>query len=127
MGHGLFVNVSIKSVDKLLWPVTMGCLGMFFLLAVIMFISAVTNIRDTLIIFTVSSLLAVIILWGLASVYVTAAVAIADLCHEPTTYVKHVMESSFNLSKDISNYYLNCNDNETRMINPSTTRKTLEV
>ena len=105
----------------------MGCLGMFFLLAVIIFISAVTKIRNTLIIFTVSSLLAVILVWGLASVYVTLTVAIADLCHEPTPYVKHVMESSFNLSEDISNYYLNCKDNENSIINPLTTRKTLEV
>ena len=91
----------------------MGLLGIFFLLASIMFISALSHIRDTLVIFSVCSLLSVILLWGLASVYVTAAVAMADFCHEPTPYVKRVMESSFNLSKDFTNYYLKCNEEET--------------
>lgn len=90
----------------------MGLLGIFFLLAIIMFISALSHIRDTLVIFSVCSLLSVILLWGLASVYVTAAVAMADFCHEPTPYVKRVMESSFNLSKDFTNYYLKCNEEE---------------
>ena len=91
----------------------MGLLGIFFLLASIMFISALSHIRDTLVIFTVCSLLSVILLWGQASVYVTAAVAIADFCYEPTPFVKRVMESSFNLSEDFTNYYLKCNEEET--------------
>ena len=116
---------SITSLEKFLWPVTMGLLGMFFLLAIIVSISAVSKFRDTLVIFTVSTLLSVILLWTLASVYVAAAVAIADFCTEPTPSVKLIMERSFNLSEDIANYYLDCNDNIEREINPF--RQTLEV
>lgn len=103
----------------------MGLLGMFFLLAIIVSISAISRIRDTLVIFTVCSLLAVILLWTLASVYVAAAVAIADFCTEPTPSVKLVMERSFNMSEDIANYYLNCYDNKAKKLNPF--RQTLEV
>ena len=96
----------------------MGLLGVFFLLAIFMFISGLCRMRDYLVMFTLCSLLSVLLLWVLASVYATSAVAIADFCHEPRPCVKHIMESSFNLSGDISNYYLGCVYNETNRIDP---------
>ena len=102
----------------------MGFLGIFFLLSSIMFISALSHIRDTLVIFTGCSFLSAILLWILASLYVTAAMAIADFCHEPTPYVKSVMENSFNLREDFTDYYLKCNEKET---NPNPFKTPIEV
>ena len=48
----------------------------------------------------------------------TAAVAMADFCYKPTPWVKLALSHSFNLSEDISNYYLRCNDNEAQKLNP---------
>ena len=109
---------SIQSVERLRWPVTMGLLGVFSLFCIILFMGAICHSRATLIIFSVCGLFSVILLWLLASVYVTSAVAMADFCYKPTPWVKLALERSFNLSEDISNYYLKCNDNEARKMNP---------
>jgi len=112
------VPSSIQNVEKLRWPVTMGLLGVFSLFCIILFMGAICHSRATLIIFSVCGLFSVILLWLLASVYVTSAVAMADFCYKPTPWVKLALERSFNLSEDISNYYLKCNDNEARKMNP---------
>ena len=112
------VPSSIQNVEKLRWPVTMGLLGVFSLFCIILFMGAICHSRATLIIFSVCGLFSVILLWLLASIYVTSAVAMADFCYKPTPWVKLALERSFNLSEDISNYYLKCNDNEARKMNP---------
>ena len=96
----------------------MGVLGVFSLFCMLLFIGAIVHSRATLILFSVCGLFSIILLWLLASIYVTMAVALADFCYKPTPWVKLALERSFNLSEDISNYYLKCNDNEARKMNP---------
>ena len=62
--------------------------------------------RCVLILFSVCGLFSIIFLWLLASVYTTAAVALADFCYDPTPWVMHILKDT--VDKDISSYYLQC-------------------
>ena len=84
--------------------------------------------RATLIVFSVCGLFSIILLWLLASIYVTMAVALADFCYRyqeqsdhctidhfvtimmirPTPWVQRALNQTFNLTEDVSNYYLRC-------------------
>ena len=67
---------------------------------------AIIHSRCVLILFSVCGLFSIIFLWLLASVYTTAAVALADFCYDPTPWVMHILQDR--ISKDISSYYLQC-------------------
>eukprot|EP00092_Neocalanus_flemingeri_P003862 GFUD01004158.1.p1 GENE.GFUD01004158.1~~GFUD01004158.1.p1 ORF type:complete len:631 (-),score=66.99 GFUD01004158.1:1491-3383(-) len=101
---------SVLNAEVLRWPVTMSLLGLFSLFCLLLFIGAIVHSRATLIVFSVCGLFSIILLWLLASIYVTMAVALADFCYKPTPWVQLALNHSFNLSDDISRYYLRCNE-----------------
>ena len=103
----------------------MSLLGLFSLFCLLLFIGAIVHSRATLIVFSVCGLFSIILLWLLASIYVTMAVALAgkteekmfvvkifcsDFCYKPTPWVQLALNHSFNLSEEISKYYLRCNE-----------------
>ena len=55
----------------------MSLLGLFSLFCLLLFIGAIVHSRATLIVFSVCGLFSIILLWLLASIYVTMAVALA--------------------------------------------------
>ena len=72
----------MDQTELLRWPVTMGLLGLFSLFCLLLFIGAIVHSRATLIIFSVCGLFSIILLWLLASIYVTMAVALAGILRE---------------------------------------------
>ena len=101
-------NFSVQNFEKLRWPVTMGLLGVFSLFCILLFIGAIVHSRATLIIFSVCGLFSIILLWLLASIYISMAVALADFCYKPSPWIQLALNHSYNLSEEISNYYLTC-------------------
>ena len=69
---------------------------------------SIMKLPCVLILFSVCGLFSIIFLWLLASVYITASVALADFCFDPTPWVMHIMQDK--ISKDISSYYLQCSN-----------------
>jgi hypothetical protein len=68
---------SAGSIEAIRWPVTMSLLGVCSLFCLLLFIGAIVHSRGTLILFSVCGLFSIILLWLLASIYVTLAVALA--------------------------------------------------
>jgi hypothetical protein len=68
---------SAGSVEAIRWPVTMSLLGVCSLFCLLLFIGAIVHSRGTLILFSVCGLFSIILLWLLASLYVTLSVALA--------------------------------------------------
>ena len=93
-------------VEKYRWPFTMALQAIFTLFCLLLFVGAIVHSRCVLILFSVCGLFSIIFLWLLASVYITASVALADFCFDPTPWVMHIMQDK--ISKDISSYYLQC-------------------
>jgi len=100
----------VLNAEVLRWPITMSLLGLFSLFCLLLFIGAIVHSRATLIVFSVCGLFSILLLWFLASIYVTMAVALAGFCYKPTQWVQLALNHSFNLSEEISNYYLRCNE-----------------
>jgi hypothetical protein len=98
----------VAELEQLRWPVTMALLGLFSLFCLLLFIGAIVHSRATLIVFSVCGLFSIILLWLLASIYVTMAVALADFCYLPTPWVQTALNTSFNMTKEVSEYYLQC-------------------
>jgi len=95
-------------VEKYRWPFTMALQAIFTLFCLLLFVGAIVHSRCVLILFSVCGLFSIIFLWLLASVYITASVALADFCFDPTPWVMHIMQDK--ISKDISSYYLQCSN-----------------
>ena len=111
-----FTNIlhySVNKVEKLRWPVTMGVLGVFSLFCMLLFIGAIVHSRATLILFSVCGLFSIILLWLLASIYVTMAVAMADFCYKPEPWLELALNHSYGLTENITQYYLKCNEKPT--------------
>ena len=68
---------SAGSIEAIRWPVTMSLLGVCSFFCLLLFIGAIVHSRGTLILFSVCGLFSIILLWLLASIYVTLAVALA--------------------------------------------------
>jgi hypothetical protein len=83
---------SVLNAEVLRWPITMSLLGLFSLFCLLLFIGAIVHSRATLIVFSVCGLFSIILLWLLASIYVTMAVALADFCYKPTPWVQHALK-----------------------------------
>ena len=81
----------------------------FLLFCLLLFLGAIVHSRATLIIFSVCGLFSIILLWLLASIYVTMAVALADFCYKPEPWLELALNHSFNLPSNVSTYYLKCN------------------
>jgi len=102
------IPLKVAELERLRWPITMALLGVFSLFCLLLFIGAIVHSRATLIVFSVCGLFSIILLWLLASIYVTMAVALADFCYRPTPWVQRALNGTFNLTEDVSNYYLRC-------------------
>jgi len=103
-----YIPKSVDGLESVRWPITMCLLGVCSVFCLLLFIGAIVHSRGTLILFSVCGLFSIIVLWLLAAVYITIAVAIADLCIDPRTWVERSLKNSYNLSQEISNYYLKC-------------------
>jgi len=103
------IHKNVLNAESLRWWVTMGLLGLFSLFCLLLFIGAIVHSRAILILFSVCGLFSIIILWLLASIYVTLSVALADFCYNPTPWVQLALNNSFNVTDDITNFYLHCN------------------
>lgn len=105
IGH---IPKKVNNLESGRWHITMCLLGVCSLFCLLLFIGAIVHSRGTLILFSVCGLFSIIVLWLLSAVYITIAVAIADLCSDPKTWVERSLKSNYNLSQEISNYYLKC-------------------
>ena len=84
--------------------------GIFTLFCLLLFVGAIIHSRCVLILFSVCGLFSIIFLWLLASVYTTAAVALADFCFDPTPWVKHILKVSVkDIIIGISNFFVKLN------------------
>uniref|UniRef100_A0A1B6HT47 Protein tweety homolog n=1 Tax=Homalodisca liturata TaxID=320908 RepID=A0A1B6HT47_9HEMI len=114
--QGVSLSNTITAVhiaEAIRWPVTMAVLSILLVFCVVLLVGVARHSRCALITFSVFGLFAVIISWLLASIYLTASVAIGDLCNNPNAFVEH--ESPSSLQTDILEYYTTC---ETRRSNP---------
>jgi hypothetical protein len=102
------ISREVREMERYRWPITMSLLGLFSLFCLLLFIGAIVHSRATLIVFSVCGLFSIILLWLLASIYVTTAVALADFCYKPTPWVQLALNHTFNMSEEVSNYYLRC-------------------
>ena len=71
------IIISVDGIETIRWPVTMCFLGVCSLFCLLLFIGAIIHSRGTLIVFSVCGLFSIIVLWLLAAIYITLAVAIA--------------------------------------------------
>jgi len=107
------VPKSVDGVETIRWPVTMCFLGVCSLFCLLLFIGAIIHSRGTLIIFSVCGLFSIIVLWLLAAIYITLAVAIADFCTDPKIWMERSLKTRYDLAPEISNYYLACSPTKT--------------
>jgi len=105
IGH---VPLSVEKMERVRWPATMSLLGVCSVFCLLLFIGAIVHSRGILILFSVCGLFSIILLWLLAALYITVAVAVADFCTDPNPWVEWNLASTYNLSADISDYYLRC-------------------
>ena len=73
------IIISVDGIETIRWPVTMCFLGVCSLFCLLLFIGAIIHSRGTLIVFSVCGLFSIIVLWLLAAIYITLAVAIAGI------------------------------------------------
>lgn len=106
-----------EKFEAIRWPFTMAVLSVLLVLCVILLVGVARHNRCALIAFSVCGLLAVIASYLMASVYIAASVALADLCIAPDKYIED--QASSELSKEILRYYTNC---ERARANPFTQR-----
>lgn len=106
-----------EKLEAIRWPFTMAILSILLVLCVILLVGVARHNRCALIAFSVCGLLAIILSYLMASIYIASSVAIGDLCMEPDKYIED--QASTDLSKEILRYYTNC---ERARANPFTQR-----
>nr|CAH7730593.1 unnamed protein product [Callosobruchus chinensis]CAH7749486.1 unnamed protein product [Callosobruchus chinensis] len=106
-----------QKIESWRWPATMAVLSGFLVLLVVLLLGVARHNRFFLIVFSVCGLLAVIISYLMASVYLASSVALGDLCMAPDKFIED--QASSELSKEILKYYTNC---ERARANPFTQR-----
>lgn len=102
----------LKKVELIRWLGTFALWGLLGLFCLILLIGMCRYSRCTLITFSVCGLLAVIVCWLQASLYLIGAVAIGDYCMQPDNY----LESRVHVAEDarVLEYYMRC----PRALNP---------
>ncbi|XP_069161990.1 protein tweety isoform X3 [Procambarus clarkii] len=88
------------------WVATLGITGMLMMIVLVVMIGVARHSRCTLITFSVLGLLAMILCWGLTSVYLVASVALSDWCMDPNPFLEDQLSKL--VSKDVAAYYLRC-------------------
>lgn len=106
-----------EKFEAIRWPATMAVLSVLLVLCVILLVGVARHNRCALIAFSVCGLLAVIASYLMASVYLSASVALGDLCIAPDKYLED--QQTDNLNKEILRYYTSC---ERARANPFTQR-----
>lgn len=96
----------LGKVELIRWIGTMGLWGLLVIFCLILLIGMCRHSRCTLITFSVCGLLAVIVCWLQASLYLIGAVAIGDYCMQPDNY----LESRVHNVEDakVFEYYMRC-------------------
>ncbi|XP_035706722.1 protein tweety isoform X4 [Folsomia candida] len=106
------IQVSPHSTTQLIetirWPTTLALLIIFIIFCVILFYAIVRHSRCCFITFSVLGLIAVILNWCLVSFYLASAVALADICVNPTRAAVTELSIGRSISPEISSYYLDC-------------------
>ncbi|XP_014242972.1 protein tweety isoform X1 [Cimex lectularius] len=97
---------TLQKAEDIRWPVTMVVLSILLVFCVILLFGVARHSRCALITFSVFGLFAVIFSWLMASLYLTASVALGDLCETPMVLIK--LEAPAPLHHDYLNYYMTC-------------------
>ncbi|XP_054284160.1 protein tweety isoform X2 [Macrosteles quadrilineatus] len=122
LGHAV---TTVHVAEAIRWPVTMAVLSVLLVFCVVLLVGVARHSRCALITFSVFGLFAVIISWLLASVYLTASVALGDLCDSPHIFLEHSSPSS--LQQDILEYYTSCEPARTNPFSVVVRKGTLAV
>ncbi|XP_071551913.1 protein tweety isoform X3 [Panulirus ornatus] len=88
------------------WVGTLGVTGILMMVVLVVMIGVARHSRCTLITFSVLGLLAMILCWGLTSVYLVTSVALSDWCMDPNPFLEDQLSSL--VSRDVAAYYLRC-------------------
>ncbi|KAK8742167.1 hypothetical protein OTU49_002154 [Cherax quadricarinatus] len=88
------------------WVATLGITGILMMIVLVVMIGVARHSRCTLITFSVLGLLAMILCWGLTSVYLVASVALSDWCMDPNPFLEDQLSKL--VSRDVAAYYLRC-------------------
>ncbi|KAK3854363.1 hypothetical protein Pcinc_039152 [Petrolisthes cinctipes] len=88
------------------WVSTLGLTGLLMMVVLVVIIGVARHSRCTLITFSVLGLLAMILCWGLTSLYLVASVGLADWCMEPNPFLEEQLRGVG--SRKVAGYYLHC-------------------
>ncbi|XP_073975241.1 tweety isoform X2 [Rhodnius prolixus] len=102
---------TLQLAEAIRWPITMAILSILLMFCVILLFGVARHSRCALITFSVFGLFAVIFSWLMASVYLTASVALGDLCMSPEALMER--EAPAPLQRDILEYYTSCEPTRT--------------
>uniref|UniRef100_A0A0K8THM1 Protein tweety homolog n=1 Tax=Lygus hesperus TaxID=30085 RepID=A0A0K8THM1_LYGHE len=97
---------NLHLAEAIRWPVTMAILSILLVFCVILLFGVARHSRCALITFSVFGLFAVIFSWLMASIYLTASVALGDLCMSPGQLMER--EAPAPLQREILEYYTSC-------------------
>ncbi|KAK8377256.1 hypothetical protein O3P69_013720 [Scylla paramamosain] len=88
------------------WVSTLGLTGILMMVVLVVMAGVAKHSRCTLITFSVLGLLAMILCWGLTSLYLVTSVALSDWCMDPNPFLEEQLGKL--VSKKVPAYYLRC-------------------
>ncbi|XP_069970424.1 protein tweety isoform X2 [Penaeus vannamei] len=88
------------------WVGTQGVTGILMIVVLVVMVGVAKHSRCTLITFSVLGLLAMILCWGLTSLYLVSTVALSDWCMDPNPFLEGQLSKL--VSRDVAAYYLRC-------------------
>ncbi|XP_066938658.1 protein tweety-like isoform X3 [Macrobrachium rosenbergii] len=91
------------------WVGTIGLTGLLMMVVLVVMVGVARHSRCTLITFSVLGLLAMILCWGLTSIYLVTSVAMSDWCMNPNPFLENQLSGL--VSRDVASYYLRCDPN----------------
>jgi len=97
---------NLTIAESIRWPITMAVLSILLVFCVILLFGVAKHSRCALITFSVFGLFAVIFSWLMASLYLTASVALGDLCMTPQKLLEREVPAP--LHHDKLKYYTTC-------------------
>lgn len=115
----------LQQAESIRWPVTMAILSILLVFCLILLFGVARHLRCALITFSVFGLFAVIFSWLMASIYLTASVALGDLCMSPQAYMER--ETPALLHPSIVRYYTSCETDRNTPFIPSVRKATKAV
>lgn len=88
------------------WVGTIGVTAILMMVVLVVMVGVARHSRCTLITFSVLGLLAMILCWGLTSIYLVTSVATSDWCMNPNPFLEDQLSGL--VSRDVAAYYLRC-------------------